>query len=143
MEVCAFVLVAPLSIPTVSLDALASLCRDYLASAPDLVTAACLALRPPLLRPPAHVAAPGPLCAVGKEADSILSLGAARAPQLCAGSQILCGPGKPIRGPALASLLQVHPPGRGAAPAKAAQATLSSLQESGLWASRAGRPAKV
>lgn len=41
---------APLSIPTVSLDAPATLCRDYLASAPGLVTAACLALRPPLLR---------------------------------------------------------------------------------------------
>ena len=52
MKVCAFVLVAPFSIPTVSLDAPASLCRDYLASAPGLVTAACLALRPPLLRHP-------------------------------------------------------------------------------------------
>ena len=52
MKVCAFVLVAPFSIPTVSLNAPASLCRDYLASAPGLVTAACLALRPPLLRHP-------------------------------------------------------------------------------------------
>lgn len=61
----------------------------------------------------APVAASGPLCAAGRGADSVLSLDTAGAPQLCAGGQILCSPGQPTRGPSLASLPQMHPPGRG------------------------------
>lgn len=84
MEVCAFVLVAPLTIPTVSLDALASLCRttspQHPVWSPLRVWPSGLHCSDPPSPPPAHVAAPGPLCAVGKGADSILSLGAARAP---------------------------------------------------------------
>ena len=120
MEVCAFVLVAPLSIPTVSLDALASLCRT---TSPQPPVWSPLRVWPSGLH--CSDPAPPPLLTLQPRDPSVL-WGRERTPscpwvrpeppQLCAGSQILCGPGKPIRGPTLASLLQVHPPGAGQPP---------------------------